>query len=467
MSIHSAIQEYLAETRWFGGKGRDFTVTDVRRIGTVGDADEPRVVVDVVEVTYDDAVGGSELYQLPLALYTEPQRQLDHGFVGWWEDPNGWTHAYDAVHDRVAMQRYLAAFCGLDTPSEALSFVRLEGHDLVADAQPTLFSGEQSNSSVFFGEDALLKVFRKVTPGENPDITTHRVLTEAGSEHVAELYGWIEGLDTPSPSGSGYSTTESTLQLAMLQQFLRTASDGWDIAIASVRDLFSEADLRPDEVGGDFAAEAARLGEALAEVHAQLHDAFPRATAEAGQIAEQMDQRLADAIGIVPQLADHADRLRGAYEALAGLGSFRVQRIHGDLHLGQTLRTIKGWKIVDFEGEPAKPLAERLRPDSAWRDVAGMLRSLDYAPHAVAQSMADDDADVTAQRAHRADEWAARNKEAFLQAYAGEDGLTPTDGALVAAYVADKAVYECVYEARNRPNWLPIPLAAIATIGTP
>ena len=119
-----------------------------------------------------------------------------------------------------------------------------------------------------FGEDSLLKIFRKVTPGINPDISTHEVLTRAGSDKVAALYGWLE-VDGPPPRCG------EPLQLAMLQQFLRTASDGWDLALTSVRNLFAEADLHADEVGGDFAAEAARLGEALAEVHAAAGRALP------------------------------------------------------------------------------------------------------------------------------------------------------------------------------------------------
>ncbi|KAA1426243.1 maltokinase N-terminal cap-like domain-containing protein [Nocardioides antri] len=448
------LQAYIRSARWFGGKGRDFTVTDVRRLGTVPGRDDPPVVVDLVELTYADD-GSTDLYQLPLVLATDPDGGLDHAFVGWWEDADhGWVHAYDAIHHRPSMSLVLDAFVNPDD-SSGLRFVRVPGHDLDLDAIPAPFSGEQSNSSVLFGEDAVLKFFRKITPGENPDITTHQVLTEAGSTHVAALYGWVE---TATDDGV-------PLHLAMLQQFLRTASDGWEIALASVRDLFSEGDLHADEVGGDFAAEAARLGTALAEVHEQLREAFGVGSAVAEVVAQQMADRLQQAIAVVPQLEEHADRLRGAYARLGGLGDFPVQRIHGDLHLGQTLRTIKGWKIVDFEGEPAKPLTERLLPDSPWRDVAGMLRSFDYAPHAVARSAADDDPHVTSQREHRADEWAARNKEAFLTAYAG--GLNSEEGVLVAAYVADKAVYECVYEARNRPSWLQIPLAAVARIGTP
>jgi len=169
---------------------------------------------------------------------------------------------------------------------------------------------------------------------------------------------------------------------------------------------------------------------------------------------------------VVPELAEHADALRAAYDAVAALDGVDVQQVHGDLHLGQTLRTAKGWKIVDFEGEPAKPLAERVEPDSPWRDVAGMLRSFDYAPRVVEKQSADveHDPEAAAQLAYRAEEWAHRNHDHFLAAYAGGE---PSEEAkvLLAAYVADKAVYETVYETRNRPGWVSIPLAAVARIG--
>lgn len=440
------IEHFLAQSRWFGGKGRAFTVTGVRQVGAIGSSgNDPGVVVVLAEVTY--AEGDRELYQLPLSLYDAPQDHLDHALVGRWpEGSEDGAFAYDAVQDRAAMSAYLRAF---DGPHTGLDFIRLEGHDLDLDAVPSLFSGEQSNSSVLFGDDSVLKIFRKVTPGENPDITTHQVLTEAGSTHVAALYGWIESDD---------------LHLAMLQQFLRTASDGWEQALASVRDLFAEGDLHAEEVGGDFASEASRLGTALAEVHDQLRAAFPTAEVDAADVARTMSRRLDEAIAVVPDLGEYADRARAVFAAMAGLGNLPVQRVHGDLHLGQTLRTVAGWKLVDFEGEPAKSLAERLLPDSRWRDVAGMTRSFDYAPHAVDASLPEDDADVAHQRAIRADEWARRNRKAFLASYCGEGGLSDADRTVLTAYVVDKAVYECVYEARNRPAWLPIPLAGVARL---
>jgi maltokinase len=467
---------YLERTRWFGGKGRPFSVTDVRRIGELpGSGDDLWVVIDLVEVTYEDGPGGSEIYQVPLALYTDPEPRLDHAFLGWWEEPGfGWVHAYDALHDREAMGLWLRAFSdaagetgGNQTDlSSGLAFHRLEGHELDLDTHSTLFSGEQSNSSVAFGEDSLMKVFRKITPGVNPDIRVHDVLTRAGSDHIAALYGWLDWVD-----GAASSDTDdgrgTTMQLAMLQQFLRTASDGWDLAVSSARNLFAEADLHAYEAGGDFAGESSRLGDALREVHAVLAENFPterRGPEAAAELADAMSARLDAALEVVPELAPYADALRATYDRVRELPGLTVQQVHGDLHLGQTLRTSLGWKIVDFEGEPAKPLAERLLPDSPWRDVAGMLRSFDYVPRVVERSFAMDDAEGAPQRAYRADEWAHRNSNHFLTAYAGGE-VSDEERVLLDAYVADKVVYETVYETRNRPTWVDIPLAAVARMG--
>ena len=466
MSLNASIfADYLGRTRWFAGKGRAFEIGEVRVLGEVpGRADDsPYVVIHLVEVRYTDADGAveeSELYQVPLALYEQPQGRLDHAFVGWWEDDErGWVHAYDALHDREAMACWLRSF-DQGASSAALSFHRMPGHELDLTTHSTLFAGQQSNSSVAYGEDAIMKVFRKVTPGVNPDIEIHEVLTEAGSTHIADLYGWVEGT---ADLGDG----EQTLHLAMLQRFLRTATDGWDLALASVRNMFAEPEVHASASGGDFAAEAARLGEALAEVHRDLVEHFPVTTASASDLAAGMTERLEAAIAAVPELAPYDGALRAVFAKVADLGEFPVQRIHGDLHLGQTLRTSLGWKFVDFEGEPAKPLLVRSLPDSPWRDVAGMLRSFDYAPHVVMHQFPDLDPEVTtdleALLHQRVEEWAHRARNHFLVAYAGD--LSDEQRLLLDAYVADKAVYETVYEARNRPTWINIPLAAVARIG--
>ena len=345
--------DFLGRTRWFGGKGRPFTVSDKRRIGDLGDTGPyPRVVVLLVELTYSDvapdAADAVELYQVPLSLYRDPEHRLDHAFIGWWEEPDlGWVHAYDAVHDRAAMARYLEAFgqarLAQATPDPdpdhssvarvgGMDFHRLPGHELELDATPALFSGEQSNSSVYFGEDAVLKLFRKVTPGANPDVTTHEALTRAGSPQVAHLYGWIQ-LDESASDGDGESAHPAqTLHLGMLQQFLRTATDGWDLALNSVRNLYADPDLAARDAGGDFAGEAARLGEALREVHDILRAELPTLPATAPtptQIAAAMNARLDAALVIVPGLAEHADRLRAAYAAVADLREVDAQTVHG------------------------------------------------------------------------------------------------------------------------------------------
>jgi maltokinase len=469
----TVFESYLARTRWFGGKGRPFEVSDVRTIGVLPGG-PPTVVIHLVELTYADAEPGSaegatELYQVPLAFYEHPEPRLDHAFVGWWEDPeHGWVHAYDALHDREAMALWQRAFDAPNGDGDGLRFHRLPGHDLDLEAHSTLFSGEQSNSSVAFGEDALMKVFRKVTPGANPDITVHAELTRAESEHIAALYGWLEATDPASPE-------RGVLQLAMLQEFLRTATDGFELALASVRSLFAdiedsaEVEVQAADSGGDFAPEATRLGEALREVHDILHSHFPaetRPASAAAELAAQMTERLAASATVVPGLEPHAGALRSVFARVASLDGLAVQQIHGDLHLGQTLRTASGWKIVDFEGEPAKPLAERQRPDSPWRDVAGMLRSFDYAPRVVERAMSEGERpEEEAQYfAKEAELWAERNKSHFLVAYAG-GALTSQQQILLDAYVADKAVYETVYETRNRPTWLDVPLQAVAKIG--
>lgn len=468
--VHESLAAYIAEARWFGGKGRAMRVVDVRRLGWLDPKPAegtPHTRVELVTLEYPSTDSGrapdTELYQVPLAYYPDLQERLSHALVGTWTDDElGEVHAYDALHDRLATHQWLEAFAR-DHRDEEMVFHRLEGHDLDLDVHSSLFSGEQSNSSVRFGEDSLMKVFRKVTPGRNPDVEIHEALTRTGNEHVAALYGWLE-----APAHG----SDQPLQLAMLQQLLRTATDGWEMALASVRDLFAEGDLHADEVGGDFAAEAHRLGVATAEVHEALAAAFPTATwgaGELGDLAGAMTRRLDEAVAVVPELEPHRDGLRSLFARVAGFDEpVPVQRVHADYHLGQTLRTVRGWKIVDFEGEPAKPLEERVRPDSPWRDVAGMLRSFDYAAHVVEADVEADDGGE--QISYRAQEWSERNRGSFMAGYieassgTSERGLSDAQWTLLHAYEADKAVYETVYEKRNRPTWIGIPLSAVARL---
>ncbi len=479
---HGILEDYLVRTRWFGGKSRPFHVPAVRRIADLSAADgRVQAIVFLVTVEYDDPEGGSETYQVPLASYDEPQEAIAHAAVGSVEDEGRVRHLYDAVHDRYAMALWLEGLVAAEASETdergGLRFRRVPGTEpLDPEWRSSPLSGEQSNSSVRFDDTAIMKVFRKVTPGLNPDIEIHRELTRAGAEHIAVLYGWVEA-----------DVDGEVVQLAMVQEFLRTATDGFDLATGSVRTLMADPEQSIEGSGGDFAGEAARLGTAVAEVHATLRERFPvdrRGPRAAASLSRAMVDRLEHALGVVPELAPYADRLRAAYAAVAQLPGLDVQRVHGDLHLGQTLRTAHGWRIVDFEGEPGRPFAERALPDSPWRDVAGMLRSFDYVPGVVEMAQASstepvEDAEDEL-RVQRGREWAERSRGRFLDAYVAamrgaddEDDdpvddrpvhLTEGERTLLNAYVADKAVYEAVYEKRNRPGWVSIPLQALGEI---
>jgi maltokinase len=197
-----------------------------------------------------------------------------------------------------------------------------------------------------------------------------------------------------------------------------------------------------------IAAEADALGRALAETHTALQQAFPTVEVSGAEVARTMQDRLRAASAIAAALLPYREGLIRRFDELSAM-TLATQRVHGDFHLGQTLHTPDGWKIIDFEGEPAKTMAERVVPDSVWRDVAGMLRSFDYAA-----------ASITGPGSAG---WAEECRQAFLNGYAGGE-LSPADAAAVRAYEADKAIYEVIYEVRNRPDWVSIPLAAVATL---
>jgi maltokinase len=437
--------------RWFGGKGREVTLSAAPLTEL---PDEPGVVIWTMRAEYAD--GDVETYQVPLVTREHPAETLEHVLLGTVETADGRRWVYDALHDKDVTPAWLRGIRD-DVEEGPLRFVRYADtpDDIPVDEPSLVLTGEQSNTSMVFGDAAIMKVFRKLQPGINPDIEVQGALSKLGAKHVPRLLGALEAdLDGASSS------------LAMLQEFMTTATDGWELAKASVRDLMAEADLHAEEAGGDFAGEATRLGEAVAEVHADLASAFGTREASAEDLRERaaaMTARLERALEVVPQLADVADALSAAYRAVAELdASVTLQRIHGDLHLGQVLRTVTRWVLIDFEGEPMAAIDSRREFDSPLRDVAGMLRSFDYAGyHRVTETGWD------AQLSYRAGEWANRNRDAFCRGYAQVAGADPRDhDVLLRAFEADKAVYEAVYEARNRPAWLPIPLASLTRLAT-
>jgi predicted trehalose synthase len=450
-ALTDLLRDWMPHQRWFGGKGREWA--EVTEEGFLLDQADPVLSVHRVRVTYTD--GAVETYLVPLSWREHPAEELSSAFVGAVPGKDRENYAYDALRDRDATPPWLIHLVNASTIGPM--HFHPAGVAYIPEGLPgDILSTEQSNTSLVYGQEAIFKLFRRLEPGLNPDVEIHDALRKTQNPHIAPLLGHIE-IDDPDPS-------VDPATVAMLQTFVPNASDGWRLASASVRDLFSEGDLHADEVGGDFAADSERLGAATASVHADLAEVLPTETADPAwftTVAEQMTARLEAAIAVVPQLAEHADGLRAVYAAVAGADEPVVrQRVHGDLHLGQVLRTATGWIVLDFEGEPARPLAARRELDTPMRDVAGMLRSFDYAArHMLVEQPGDP------QRAYRAQEWAERNRSAFCAGYSAASGLDPCgDSPLLRAFEADKAVYECVYEARNRPHWLTIPLQSLSRL---
>src|SRR5215468_262069 len=366
MTFEEELAAWLPGQRWFAGKGTPITdlavAADTTLVG--GDPGLRHLIVDVTQAT------GTDAYQLFLGVRADLPDRLEHVRIG----PAGpGLTGYDGLHDPDLTATLLAAIAG-QASIGPLHFTRRPGAWINTGLESLVLTAEQSNTSLLFGEGAILKVFRRLSPGPNPDLEVPDALARLGSSHVAAPLGWI------TAQAGGVPTV-----LAVLSTYLRAAADGWSLAATSVRDLYASSSTQAAQAGGDFAGEAERLGEATAEVHRDLASAFGvkelPARAYADMSAHMLD-RLEQAVAAVPELARHDRGLRAAFGEVATITDpLEVQRIHGDYHLGQVMRTQTGWVLLDFEGEPAVPLEQRRARFPALRDVAGMLRSLDYAAH--------------------------------------------------------------------------------------
>ncbi len=450
--------DWLPKQRWYAGRTR----TLVSAAATAVTPLAPDLDHMLVRAGYDD--GGSELYQVVVGWGTHPPVEfLDVATIGESDGRIG----YDALYEEGAAHRIL----GLVQSNETVGSLRFTVEPEVAlplESPSRVLDGEQSNTSVIFDSAAIFKLFRRLVPGANPEVELGRVLGRAGSPYVARLLGSVEctasadlfdaavvGSDSreAADAGGADEDQEVSVSLAMVTAFARNSADGWAMAVASVRDLLGEADLHADEVGGDFAAEAYRLGEAVGAVHATLASELG-ADDGAPPLAAMLD-RLETAAQVVPEVAALRAELTAGLSAAAD--PVTLQRVHGDLHLGQVLRTPDHWLLIDFEGEPGQTMAERRRVDSPLRDVAGMLRSFDYAGYQLLVHEPDN-----GQLGYRAGEWVRRNRAAFCDGYTHVSGSDPREQQeLLRAYELDKAVYEAAYEARHRPGWLWIPLQSI------
>jgi maltokinase len=455
--VAAALAGWLTARRWFAGKAR--VVTDV----AVHDAAMLRVgegvVLDLVlAVGYAD--GGTERYQVPL-VHSAPDAAIA-------------TIAGIEVGDALADQGgclvlgMLAAGAGTPTTTTQGATVTGEalpgGPDLHG-ASVRRLTVEQSNSSVVLDGAWILKVFRRLEDGLNPDVELTRELTAAGNPHVPAHVGALT-----LTSGTGVHA------LAVLSAFASTAGEGWTLACAEAAQIMAGAAPRPG-----IAARVGDLGRVLAGLHAGLRDAFGHrigtaddARALADDMRRQARRALDLAAARAPRSAaavlDRRAEVLAVCDDVAALGGVGpLVRIHGDLHLGQVLHEQEGgWLVLDWEGEPARPLAERRLQASPLRDVAGMLRSFEYAAAHAARSW---------QAAHAADHsepppalagWRDGLRAGFVDGYleaARPAGLLTDDDAatatLLAALELDKATYELAYELANRPSWVPIPVEGI------
>src|SRR6266496_6599831 len=329
MTFEDTLATWLVKQRWFAGKGRT-----VQGLAVVADTEiipgDPGLRHLMVTVSHGAT---SDCYQLFIGYRARLPARLRHARIG--------THRglqiYDGLHDSALTRALLDAIVD-DRSVGMLRFCRVPGAEISrasrvqAGLDSLVLTGEQSNTSLVFGEFAIFKVFRRVTPGPNPDLEVASALAQLGSSHIAEPFGWVET-----------SMVGATTVLAILSRYLRAASDGWSLAATSVRDLYAtEEGTRAAEAGGDFAGEAERLGAATAQVHRDLAEAFGQselAPDAISELAEQMYRRLDLAIAAVPELARYADKVGDAYSSLAKLTEpVLAQRVHGDYHLGQVIR---------------------------------------------------------------------------------------------------------------------------------
>jgi maltokinase len=455
--LETALAEFLPTQRWFAGKGRG--VAEVRVESSVPLRTAlPSLSAVVATVAYAD--GGVERYHVPVGhdRGLEARQLTDRvpdAVIYETTGPMGGPF-YDAVRDERLGALYLDLLSRAATV-EQLRFYRMPEWTETLRGPGRLLGAEQSNSSLVFANRLILKLFRLLEPGENPELEVTRALAGAGFEHCPAPLGWIEGLGST---------------LGILQRYYPGSVDGWKLATERVADHYESKDGEP----GNFATDATALGRLTAELHAAMAGALPKVAEgqpDLGRLSARLHGQLSQVVALVPELAGQRQAIEEVYTKAeaAGGGSRYLQRIHGDYHLGQVLKVEDRWIAIDFEGEPARSLVERRRLASPLQDVAGMLRSFDYA--AFSPLVLGEDPDTpgpTGEELARfegpAAAWIEANRNAFLDSYlaaAGERGqaLGGDHELLLRAFELDKAVYEVMYEARHRPPWLQIPLGGI------
>jgi trehalose synthase-fused probable maltokinase len=462
------LHQWLPEKRWFGGKGRPIASIDVIDAGVVEDG-PPALALTVVEVHYEWGVG--ELYHLPLLVDEGglPRDALD--------EPDRLRVFGDLMAHGSSIKGDLGVFQfggpGLDPLSPPGS------------SSARTMGAEQTNSSLVLDEHVIIKLFRRVAVGANPDLELARLLTSEDFEHVPPHVGAVmyerEGDD-------GHSLR---IDLGLAQHFMPEAREGWTDVLRRLHELYDAID--PEDATEDIhflIEERARkllqnldeLGDVTASLHVTLakeeheHEYAPESVDEfdlrewVERALQSLDALLAEETTELEHLAPAVRDRIGRLTELEHAG--QKTRVHGDYHLGQVLRTVRGWMILDFEGEPARPLDERAAKQSPLRDVAGMLRSFSYAAVAALFERCEIDSDEWKRLEPWAIMWEEIARERFLTAYLTRVHerrfLLPSDrepiDVMLDVFEIDKALYELGYERRHRPDWARIPLRGIARV---
>ena len=421
--------DWLAAQRWYRGKSRQLERVVLVDAGEIEGTSGWLLVLEATDTT-----GGRARYLVPAVLDERELREPRDG-DGVWRALAALTLARGEVVGALGRWTF--------TPTTAAAELLPGGAAALAIQPERRLGVEQSNTSVALGEALILKTYRLVETGLNPEVEMNAFLTEVGFR------------EAPALGGSASYLVDGELHSAgMLQQLVRSTADGWRWMLDHL--------VSPPDGPGEALRGAAEIGRLTAAMHAALASRpnlprFPSRGAtseELGAWAGAARRQLSTALGMLEgkahaRMASIAPRIAEGLDAIDSAAGARVSRIHGDFHLGQLLRNADGFAVIDFEGEPARPMAERRAPASPLRDVAGMLRSLDYAAHAV---------EGAAWRAPERTRWLVDARQAFLDGYGG---IAAGEAPLLSAFELEKACYEVAYEANNRPDWTWLPLEAL------
>jgi maltokinase len=464
--LPGGVESWLSRQRWYRAKGSAARLRLIGGFTLIDPAAEADVVTHLLE---DSSSDPPTLYQVPVTYRRTSLKDADRSLLGTISDDLGMKFVYDAPYD-PAYSRALLALVTTQASTAHYSRASAEatGHLLSPTAatevvQTSVFTGEQSNTSfVLELQDAvghtlapmICKLFRSLEPGANPDIDIQTALSAAGYRRIPAPLGFVAGT-WPAKRGIGQPSSLSG-HLAFIEEFIPGSENGWDLALRAVA------------AKEDFTGSSRELGIITAEVHELLAASMGTEESSTEMIhrtTADMRERLGLALVEVPELAPYRDAIEDLFAAASHSCWPPLQRIHGDLHLGQTIHSPeRGWILLDFEGEPLRPLGQRSERDVSLRDLAGMLRSFDYAACAAARNRVEGDSAPDSSMPG----WAEVERHSFLCGYESRSGLAlDQHGALLKALEVDKALYETIYETRNRPDWLPIPLTAIHRLVTP